>query len=458
MFDRSGWAFGIQFWELLVTKRIATIDAELRLSSIANLLPRLRSREVTAQALVHACLARIEERDSEVRAWTFIEPDLALEQARALDHGPIRGPLHGLPIAVKDIFDTFDMPTCCGSDIYAGRRPTMDAPVIAMLRRAGVVILGKTVTTELACFHPGPTANPHALERTPGGSSSGSAAAVADGMVPLALGSQTAASVVRPAAFCGVVGFKARHGSFPMNGVSAVARSLDSFGWMTRSVADATIIFEAMTGLNTGRVPGSAPRIGVCRTPEWAAADEELQLLLETTAQRLEDAGASTVEVVLPPSFDGLVDAQKTVMAFETAQAMTLHRTLHESRLSPQLLTSLDEGAKVPYEAYQEALASAAQGRAEWATISTAFDALLAPSVCGEAPLGLQTTGDPVFGRRWTLLGMPCVALPVGVSSNGMPLGLQLIGSMHDEAGLLGAARWLERAVSEAEEQQGLRF
>ena len=235
------------------------IDSDLASSTIADILPRLRSGQVSAEAMVHACLARIEARESEIHAWAFIDDEVALRQARELDRQTVRGPQHGVPVAVKDIFDTYDMPTCNGSVIHAGRTPSADAAVVAMLRDAGAVILGKTVTTEFAYFHPGPTTNPHDATRTPGGSSSGSAAAVADGMAPIGLGSQTAASVIRPASFCGVVGYKSRLGGFPMNGVSPLARSLDSFGWMTRSVTDGAIVFAALTGMQLDL--GEAPRL-----------------------------------------------------------------------------------------------------------------------------------------------------------------------------------------------------
>ena len=395
--------------------------------------------------MVQACLARIEAHESEIHAWAFIDDELALRQARELDRTTIRGPLHGIPVAVKDIFDTYDMPTCNGSIIHAGRQPDADAAVVAMLRKAGAVILGKTVTTEFAYFHPGPTTNPHDATRTPGGSSSGSAAAVADGMAPLGLGSQTAASVIRPASFCGVVGYKSRLGGFPMNGVSPLARSLDSFGWMTRSVTDAAIVFDALTGMNVD-LDAAPPKIGVCRTPVWDKADPDMQALFERTAVQLADAGADVADVALPRLFDDLVDAQKTVMAFETAESMADLRRRSQDKLSPELITLLNDGANIDRGDYRSALALAERGRGEIGSLQ--FDALLAPSARGEAPVGLGATGDPIFSRIWTLLGMPCLSLPVGVGTNGLPLGLQLIGPMNDEVTLFAAARWVEQTVS----------
>ncbi len=427
--------------------RIRAISSDLSSSTIADLVPRLRSRQVSAEAVVQACLARVEARESEVKAWAFIDAELALRQARNLDQSIVRGPLHGIPIAVKDIFDTFDMPTCNGSVIHAERQPDADAPVVAMLREAGAVILGKTVTTEFAYFHPGPTVNPHDASRTPGGSSSGSAAAVAAGMAPVGLGSQTAASVIRPASFCGVVGYKSRLGCFPMSGVSPLARSLDSFGWMTRSVADAAIVFAALSGLDIefDIAPEVSPSVGVCRTPVWEKADGDMQALLETTAERLAAAGAGVVDVVLPPLFERLVDAQKTVMAFETAQAMADLRRRHGGQLSRRLMDLLEEGAATDYGDYRGALALAERGRIELQSLAHDVDVLIAPSACGEAPVGLEATGDPIFSRMWTLLGSPCISLPMGLGSNGMPLGLQLIGPMHDEEALFRAASWVEK-------------
>jgi Asp-tRNA(Asn)/Glu-tRNA(Gln) amidotransferase A subunit family amidase len=314
-----------------------------------------------------------------------------------------------------------------------------------MLRKAGAVILGKTVTTEFAYFHPGPTTNPHDVTRTPGGSSSGSAAAVADGMAPLGLGSQTAASVIRPASFCGVVGYKSRLGGFPMNGVSPLARSLDSFGWMTRSVTDAAIVFDALTGMNVD-LDAAPPKIGVCRTPVWDKADPDMQALFERTAVQLADAGADVADVALPRLFDDLVDAQKTVMAFETAESMADLRRRSQDQLSPELITLLNDGANIDRGDYRSALALAERGRGEFGSLQ--FDALLAPSARGEAPVGLGSTGDPIFSRIWTLLGLPCLSLPVGVGTNGLPLGLQLIGPMNDEVTLFAAARWVEQTVS----------
>jgi Asp-tRNA(Asn)/Glu-tRNA(Gln) amidotransferase A subunit family amidase len=414
--------------------------------SIEALVPRLQARHISAREVVQSCLARITEREAQVRAWTHLDAERALAQAQTLDDGPLRGPLHGIPVAVKDIFDTFDMPTCYGSTIHAGRQPEYDAPVVALLRQAGAVVLGKSVTTEFAYFKTGPTANPHDLSRTPGGSSSGSAAAVADAMVPLALGSQTAGSIIRPASFCGVVGFKARYGGFPMSGVSPLAWSLDSFGWFTRSVGDAACVFRALNG--SCNLKESAPSIGLCRTQQWPAADRDMQACLQGIAEKASSAGARVDEVEVAPIFAGLLDAQKTIMAFEAARSMAAVRANVASQISPELMMLLDAGSAISYATYTSAIKLAAQCRGEHARINRRFDVLLTPSAPGEAPVGLKVPGDPIFNRIWTLLGVPALSLPAAVGANGLPLGAQMVGSMYGEAELFSAAAWIERLLA----------
>jgi len=423
---------------------------QLNQLTITHLATALQQREIAAEELVRACLAHIATREPTIGAWTHLEAEQALRQARVLDGGAWRGPLHGIPVAAKDIFDTHDMPTAYGSSIYARHRPAADAALVAMLRQQGAIVLGKTVTTEFAYFRPGKTRNPHNLDHTPGGSSSGSAAAVADCMVPLALGSQTAASLIRPAAYCGIVGFKSAQGSFPLAGVKALSQTLDSAGWMTRSVADAALVFGALTGApSEPMLPlAAAPRIALCRTAEWPRADPSAALALEHAATRLAAAGAWIDEIELPPPFDRLVEAQMTVMAYEAVRSLQYEYARHQEALSPQLLALLQSGAALSFDSYRAALESADQGRQYLAELLSRFDALLAPSAPGEAPAGLEATGDPIFSRMWTLMQVPTICLPVTHGSRGLPVGVQLIGPLRDEAKLFAVGTWAEALLA----------
>ena len=274
------------------------MTAKLNELSACEAATRLAARDITAEAMARACLARIEERESTVRAWIHLDPDAVLAQARALDAGPVRGPLHGLPLGVKDIIDTADMPTGCGSPIYAAHRPRADAACVALAREAGALVLGKTVTTEFAWFFPGKTANPRDPSRTPGGSSSGSAAAVADQMVPFAFGTQTAGSVIRPASYCGVVGYKPTHGTVSRSGIKTLSESLDTLGVLARSAADAALLIGALSGRALLPAPLSrAPKIALCRTHEWPSAQPETVAALEHAAKSASTAGAQVGEL-----------------------------------------------------------------------------------------------------------------------------------------------------------------
>ncbi|MHB8766344.1 MAG: amidase [Deferrisomatales bacterium] len=406
--------------------------------------------EVTAESLVRACLARIAEREPAVGAWEHLDPEGALARARELDRGPSRGPLHGVPVGVKDIFDTADLPTAYGSPIYRGHRPAWDAASVALLRGAGAVALGKTVTTEFAFYHPGVTRNPRDPAHTPGGSSSGSAAAVADLMVPLALGTQTAGSVIRPASFCGVVGFKPTFGWVSRAGVKPLAEGLDTLGGFARSVEDVALLASVLAvrpALRLGPIPGGPPRIGRCRTHEWDRADPATAAAWEEAGRRFAAAGAVVSEVTLPEAFRGLADAQKAIMAFEAARALAFEAREHRGRLSPELLALLDAGAEGDPALYDAARALAGECRARLSEVLGDCDALLVPSAVGEAPRGLGATGDPLFNRVWTLLGGPCVNLPGLTGPGGLPVGVQLVGRPGDDARVLAAARWAEGAL-----------
>lgn len=409
----------------------------------------IRDGTVTATQAVEACLERIAVREGLIHAWAHLDADGALARARDLDDGPPTGPLHGVPIGVKDIMDTADMPTACGSPIYAHRRPEWDASCVALARAAGAVVIGKTVTTQFAYHTPGPTVNPHNRNHTPGGSSSGSAAAVADHMVPLAFGSQTAASVIRPAAFCGVAGFKPSFARHSLAGVKALAHSLDTLGWMARAVDDLALIRAALLGEEA--VPLAPPdrqlRIGLCRTAQWGLADAAMQAALEGAATRLADAGADVTDVVLPAPFDGLVEAQLAVMGFEARQDLAHERLAHWDRLTPQFHELFAVADKVTVDEYEAAQALAAHCRADFSEAMGGCDLLIAPSARGEAPEGLNSTGDAVMSRMWTLLHAPSVTLPCGEGSNGLPLGIQLVAPCGTDRALLAAAKWVEGAL-----------
>lgn len=408
---------------------------------------RLARRELSAEALLRACLDHIAEREPAVRAFEHLAAEAAIETARRLDAGPHRGPLHGLPLGVKDIFDTADLPTGHGTPIYRGHRPAADAAAVALCREAGAVVAGKTVTTELANMHPGATRHPMNPDHTPGGSSSGSAAAVADHMLPLALGTQTAGSLIRPAAYCGVVAYKPSLGRVPRAGVKSVAESLDVVGGFGRTVRCVALLGAVLTGDRrlmdwTDEDASNAPCIGLAPTPDWPAADADTQALWHRSVARL-SALTTVADAALPGHFAALVPAQKVVMAWEAARALAHERVVHAAALSPALRALLDEGWALPQGSHEAACATARLVGADVDALFDDHDLLLAPSAHGEAPAGLANTGDPLFCRSWSLLGLPSVHLPLGLGHQGLPIGLQLVGRRGDDARLLAAAHWV---------------
>jgi amidase len=415
--------------------------------SAGEMAARIREGGMTGVALVRACLDRIADREPDVEAWEWLDPAHALAQARERDAGPVAGPLHGVPVAIKDIIDTADMPTCHGSVIHAGRRPERDAACVAALRRAGAVILGKTVTTEFATFRPDKTRNPHNAAHTPGGSSSGSAAAVAAGMVPLALGSQTVGSVIRPAAFCGVAGFKATRGRLSLEGVKPLAPALDSLGCFARSVSDLALWFSVLGAEPPAARRDRPPRIALVRTAHWDDAEPETRATVEAACERLARAGAEIAEPGLPPEFDRLAAVQDVVFSAGAVVALEAEWTGHRDQLSPQLVAVLERGAAVTAGELARAEDTAARCRAEMERLFREIDLVIAPSARGEAPRGLAATGDPLFNRMWTLLFGPCVNLPAGRGPRGLPVGIQLIGARNRDADLLGDALWVSEAL-----------
>ena len=425
--------------------------AELNTLSATDMAAMIGRDEITSEELVRDCLARIEAREAEVGAWEFLDPDRAIAEARRRDRETARGPLHGIPIGVKDVIETADMPTAHGSPIHAGQIPANDAACVALAREAGAVILGKTVTTEFAAVTPGKTANPHDARRTPGGSSSGSAAAVADFMVPVALGTQTVGSVIRPASYCGAVGFKPSFGTFSLAGVKAQAESMDTLGFMTRCVADIGLVGAALLGVDRAfeaAALDTPPRIGVCRSPHWPQAEPATVTVLDRAVAALGGAGAELADVELPAAFDAVLDAQWTILMFEFARSLAHERTRHPDALSERLRGLLDRGMAVPYAEYAAALDLARRCRADIADVFERHDAILTPSAAGEAPVGLQTPSDLLFQRLWTVLHLPCVSLPGFTGEAGMPVGIQLVGGLGDESRLLGVARWVEGTIA----------
>jgi Asp-tRNA(Asn)/Glu-tRNA(Gln) amidotransferase A subunit family amidase len=415
--------------------------------SAAEAARRIERGELTSEALVGACLERIAAREETVRAWAFLDRAQALARARALDRGPRRGLLHGVPFGVKDVIDTAELPTEYNSPIYRGHRPKADAACVTALKDAGALILGKTATTEFANNHPAPTRNPHKPSHTPGGSSSGSAAAVADFMVPAALGTQTGGSVIRPAAYCGVAAIKPSFGSINRAGLKFVAESLDTIGVFARTVEDLALCLEALCGRTRCSV-GKNPKIGLCRTPRWSAADAASQANLEAAASRLSRAGAQVRPYDMPAGSEQLFDRHRVIMGFESARALAWEYRTHPGEISASLKPRLEEGWKVTRADYDAMRFTAERCRRALAEDLREFDFLLTPSAPGEAPASLASTGDPVFNRAWTLLGNPCVTLPFGRGPNGLPLGVQLVGALDGDAALLGWAREAEKNLA----------
>jgi Asp-tRNA(Asn)/Glu-tRNA(Gln) amidotransferase A subunit family amidase len=414
---------------------------------------QIAERRLTAEALTAVYLDRIAARETMVGAWEYLDREQALATARRRDAEPSRGPLHGIPIAVKDLIDTVDMPTAYGSPIYRGHRPAADASCVALAKAAGAVVLGKTVTTEFAAFTPGKTANPRNPAHTPGGSSSGSAAAVADGMAPLAFGTQTAGSVIRPAAYCGCIGYKPSFGLINRAGVKPLADSLDTIGVLASTVEDAAFFVGVLSErpkLRHLAMPSQTPRFGLYRTPMWDEAEPATAAALDAAREALERAGAAVAELAIAPEHHELAEMQNAIMRFEAVRAFAYERILHSAQFSPRFAQMLDAGMAIGAEEYDRALARAAAARARLDGFFGSCDAVLVPAAPGEAPVGLGNTGDPIFNRMWTLLGVPCVTLPACWSGNGLPTGVQLVGRISDDAHLMIAAAFLERALADA--------
>ncbi|MGH6608989.1 MAG: amidase [Burkholderiaceae bacterium] len=421
--------------------------------SVVQLTRLIDTREATCEAVTHSFLDAIGEREDEVQAFAWIDRDRALAAARNFDSAASRGALHGLPVAVKDLIDTAGIRTAYGSPIYDQHVPGVDAACIAALHAAGSFVLGKTVTAEFACFSPGPTRNPHQLEHTPGGSSSGSAAAVAAHMAPFALGTQTAGSVIRPASFCGVVGFVPTRGSVPRTGVKQVSDTLDVVGAFANGVEDVAMLAAALMLRPDVQktASGAAPAIAWTATPWASKLTASMHRALEQAVRVCSRQGASVREADWPARFTALADAQRTIQLYETARSLAGEYDSQRAKLSSSLTALIEEGRTIDAASYLTALQT---GRDCAASIDELFgdaDVLLTPSAPGEAPHGLGSTGDPQFNRPWHLLGGPQINIPVPRGSQkNLPLGVQIIGRPGDDARALAAAHWLEQQLQRA--------
>ena len=425
----------------------------------------IQSGEATSEELVQACLDHINTIEDSIGAWVHLDPEYALQQARDADlhrrSGMAVGPLHGIPIGVKDIFDTRDMPTEDGTVLHAGRTPAYDATAVALLREAGAVILGKTVTTELAVYAPGKTRNPHDTTRTPGGSSSGSAAAVAAQMVPLAIGTQTNGSVIRPASYCGVFGYKPSHGLISRYRVLQQSRALDQVGVFGRTVEDVALIAQQLMAFDdrdpdmrprsrpdlislATQVPLVPPRLAFVKTPAWDQADEDVQ---GAFAELVEFLGSEVEELDLSELLAKAVDWHRTIMEADLAKSFRREYERGKEGLSVTLREMIERGQQCLAMDYNYALEQIPALNNALDEILLEYDAIITPATTGEAPAGLESTGSPVFCTPWTLCGVPSVSVPILQGSNGLPLGVQMTAGKNDDARLLRTANWLAQHV-----------
>lgn len=438
----------------------------------AQALAALREGRVKAEDLVRGCLARISADEERVQAWAFVDETRALEQARNVDRvrseGHAIGPLHGLPVGIKDVIDTADMPTEDGTVLNAGRRPSYDAVVVERLRAAGAIILGKTVTTELATYSPGKTRNPVNPEHTPGGSSSGSAAAVAAHMVPVAIGTQTNGSVIRPAAYCGVYGYKPTFGLVPRHGILEQSRPLDQVGFFARTVEDLAIIAEPLIGYDEHdpdtrpmarpnlrevamQEPPLPPVFAFTKTPNWGDAEEQTRQAFDEVALTL---GEQAVPFSVPSVFNEAWQWHATIMEADLARNFHELYKRGKDRLSESLRAQIERGQRVSAVDYNNAVARIQSTSAAFDELFDRCDVILTAATAGPAPKGLESTGNPAFCTLWTFTGMPAVTLPLLRAENGLPMGIQLVGRRGDDARLLRTARWLAGWAQELERSE----
>ena len=420
--------------------------------SALELARRIEAGALSPRAVVELCAEAVATHESEIGAFAALELDAARRRVEQQQLAPL--PLRGLPVGIKDIFDTADLPTAYGSAIYAGHRPKADAAMVMLIRRAGGLVLGKTVTTEFASLEPAGTRNPRNPAHTPGGSSSGSAAAVAAGMVPLALGSQTGGSVIRPAAFCGVAGFKPSYRLLPTVGMKCFSWSLDTVGLFGASVPDVAFAAATMSGRDLrvdGRPPQAAPVVALVRTPFWQDASAAMQKAVERAARAAERSGARVKDMELPPIFADAVRAHRIVQGYEAIRALAFEYDFHRDRMGPVLRAQLDDAATIDADTYDNARRITRRARRALIDLLPDGEVMLTPSAPGAAPKGLGSTGEPTFNRLWTLLGTPCVNVPGLSDADGLPLGVQVVARFGRDRFALSAAAWLESAVARSE-------
>ena len=418
--------------------------------SALELAGRIEDGELAPADVVDLCAEAIARREEEVGAFAILDVERMRKRAQDRAAELIAAPLRGLPVGVKDLYDTADFPTAYGSPIYAGHRPASDAALVSMIRRAGGLILGKTVMTPLAFIDPAGTRNPHHPEHTPGGSSSGSAAAVAAGMLPIAVGTQTAGSIIRPAAFCGVAGYKPSFKLLPMVGCKPFAWSLDTAGLFAARVADVAFAAAAITGrdLRVDRAQPAAPRIALVRTHVWPEASDAMQSAVEDAARLADRAGAKVAEVRLPPIFEDAFRAHGTIQDYEAYRALAFEYDHHRDRIGSKLRAMLDEAGKIAAADYDAARRTARRARQALADLMTDTDVLITPSAPGAAPKTLDSTGFPIFNRLWTLMGAPCINVAGEVDSARLPLGVQIVGRFARDRAALEAALFVEQAIA----------
>lgn len=411
-----------------------------------EIVGRIAAGKTTAEAVARACLDYIAEREPAVQAWQFLDPQLVIKQAQALDRGTAGGPLQGVPVGMKDIIDTADMPTEYGTPIHAGHRPHMDAACVALTRRAGGIIMGKTVTTEFANRHPGKTMHPMNPKRTPGGSSSGSAAAVGDRMIPLAVGTQTTGSTIRPAAYNGCVGYRPTWGDLRLAGVMEAAGSLDTLGLIARSVEDIALYRNVLIGVPAeamSATPCQPPRVGVCRTQFWGETDEATKTAIESCAQAMAKGGAKVTDLQLPVSFDPIDEIHQRISSFEFARNRAWEINHHYEQISVTLRENrLKHGLSYGFEQYREARAQGEKLRLQLDDIFRDYDVILTPSAPGEPPIGLNATGSASFSSIWTVCHNPSMTLPLFSGPNRLPIGVQLVTRRDTDCYLFEVSRW----------------
>lgn len=424
-----------------------------REQTVGTLSAQIADGSLTSTTLLESCIERINAREDDVGAFTHLDLDVARATAAKRDNEPAQTPLHGIPFGVKDIYDTARMPTGYGTQIYAGHQPARDAWVVAKLEQAGAVLVGKTVSTEFGIMVPGKTRNPHDLERTPGGSSSGSAAAVADNMLPVSVGSQTTGSTIRPASFCGIYGMKPSAGLIDRTGMLLHSQTLDAVGFFGRDADDLTVMFDVLARphpTQTGKSEDAelwrngegTPRYAFVRTDIFDDLEPGIGDTLLRGADRLSDAGADIIERELPVDLAEVIAAQTTIADVEAAECLGHEYDTHKAQLSDFVITMIERGRAVPRETFEEALALCRHMFWSFAALYDGIDAVLTPAAPGEAPVGIHATGSPAYGRLWTFAGVPAISVPGLTGPAGMPVGMQITARHGDDYRAIAAARW----------------